>query len=741
MHNQFLGILQDHCREMWGMDLHAPDGLGYSHPSKADEVADPEKMQDGLWYLLHGTEVQLTKDVTRPVLWNLCAERNLRRAGTKRQMIKELAKWREREGFPIPSNELALHIRKKQLHKLGKPSTVQKAHQSGPSTARLAALATQAPAERQIPAELLPHRDMWQRAERAYEQGRDASYFSRLRKPVLQYMCNRRLLSPLGTISDLANRLVMDRYSLQRPDSANIRGRGAITGPRAIPQENTAPRDNRLDMQQDAIVEQGFAPGPPIEEGAVNLENVEEASPRKASKKTKVLGRDTLAAIHLDAEKMELPSWLSRAPAQFGSKATGKLSADQWRTVCTIHLPITLIRLWSLGSDDPGDVRRKQMLDNYMDLVTAVTIAGMVVMTEEHIKLYEEAILRYLRTIKELYPEASIKPNHYLAIHLAVFMHLFGPVHSWRFFNYLLQCINTNMRIGDLELTFMNCICQASNLRPILADPELQDAINDVINAYNDIVQEDGPGTRVVDSMRLIGAMLPKQEQAAPQDIKGSEIIRLSNDLYNALLKFLAEESGRDSYVNMLARTKWHDQYFLPRKAVSLKKLSLGGVTYKPHRESLRDSRILVRMSTLASSVAIRPPSAPLFPPADLHAVRIEELIYYERPASSGTIQEQFVVVRCLQHLTAEHASLDPYRKYGFSGGFICYDRFLDSVDIIRTASIVCHFVHTSNITIPGVESSCIHVLPLDRILQLISTANDSEEASAADDMMDVGPE
>ena len=65
-------------------------------------------------------------------------------------------------------------------------------------------------------------------------------------------------------------------------------------------------------------------------------------------------------------------------------------------------------------------------------------------------------MLRYLQTFKRLFKEASIVPNHHLALHLPAFMHLFGPVHAWRSFaferyNYMLQSINSNLTFGPFS--------------------------------------------------------------------------------------------------------------------------------------------------------------------------------------------------------------------------------------------------------------------------------------------------
>lgn len=164
-----------------------------------------------------------------------------------------------------------------------------------------------------------------------------------------------------------------------------------------------------------------------------------------------VLGRTVLTAAHEDARNVELPSWVNQVPSGFGTTSHGKLSADQWRTLCSINLPITLIRLWG---DSLPDTREYKMLHNFMDLVTAVEVGSMLVTSEELIQLYDKSLLKYLTTLKELYKEAKIAPNHHLAMHITDFLRIFGPVHAWRAFaleryNYMLQQTNTNRRLGE----------------------------------------------------------------------------------------------------------------------------------------------------------------------------------------------------------------------------------------------------------------------------------------------------
>jgi len=64
------------------------------------------------------------------------------------------------------------------------------------------------------------------------------------------------------------------------------------------------------------------------------------------SSKHVVLGKDVMEAVWDDMKHTKLPTWIHPAPPNWGMVEWGKLSADQWRLVSTVHLPITRIRLW-----------------------------------------------------------------------------------------------------------------------------------------------------------------------------------------------------------------------------------------------------------------------------------------------------------------------------------------------------------------------------------------------------------
>ena len=154
-----------------------------------------------------------------------------------------------------------------------------------------------------------------------------------------------------------------------------------------------------------------------------------------------------------DNTEMLLPSWIGRLPPRAGSSQHGKLSADQLRTICTINLVATLVRLWSIS---PQGSKWRMVLDNYMDLVAAVRLAHMKTLPLSDIDKYHSYMHRYLRTLQDLYPHAPISPLQHMSLHLTELMKRFGPVHAWRCFpferyNRVLQNIPTNYKFGKSQ--------------------------------------------------------------------------------------------------------------------------------------------------------------------------------------------------------------------------------------------------------------------------------------------------
>jgi hypothetical protein len=155
-------------------------------------------------------------------------------------------------------------------------------------------------------------------------------------------------------------------------------------------------------------------------------------------------------------EKLGLPSYISPAPKHPGEVKWGNFKADEWKAFCIYNLPITLTRLW--GSK-PKDDRHYLMLENFMELVSAVKLANLRTITEKEISLSDKHMRAYLNGLIELYPSRMLTPYQHLSLHFAGQLRRFGPTHSCRCYaferyNGIIQKISTNQKFGSFLSTF-----------------------------------------------------------------------------------------------------------------------------------------------------------------------------------------------------------------------------------------------------------------------------------------------
>ncbi len=170
-----------------------------------------------------------------------------------------------------------------------------------------------------------------------------------------------------------------------------------------------------------------------------------------------ILNGIILEQLDRDILHTTLPTWLARPPLNIGSAKLGKLKADMWRTLGTVHLVITLIRLWS--SQDATPVQR-EYLENFLALATAIRWATSRYTSENHVKIFEEQIQKYFVTLLKVFSEDKLAPNHHASLHLGEFIRLFGPVHGWwtfpfERFNGIIQRQNTNNQASTFFLSHL----------------------------------------------------------------------------------------------------------------------------------------------------------------------------------------------------------------------------------------------------------------------------------------------
>ena len=158
-----------------------------------------------------------------------------------------------------------------------------------------------------------------------------------------------------------------------------------------------------------------------------------------------------MEAVWADMALTILPSWVMDVPRNWGTTMWGKPSANNWRVIYTVHLPITLIRLWG-GSDTLAD--RKSKLENFMDLACTVQIANLRSISNKEIELYKHYIFHYVTTFKLLYKLAKVKPIHHAALHYGDVLQGFGPAHThgaafYEQYIHSMQSKNHNMKLGS----------------------------------------------------------------------------------------------------------------------------------------------------------------------------------------------------------------------------------------------------------------------------------------------------
>ena len=164
-----------------------------------------------------------------------------------------------------------------------------------------------------------------------------------------------------------------------------------------------------------------------------------------------------MAQIRKDITEITLPSWISAAPKNFGLFQHGKLKADEWRTMGTIILPLSLGIRWSgLKSTE----RQRELLANFFHLVIAVNCATRRSVSEEDIIRFDTHMTTYVREIVSLFGPCLV-PNNHLSLHLPGVLRKFGPAHNWwsypfERYNGIISRIRTNYKIGSL-VGFIYC--------------------------------------------------------------------------------------------------------------------------------------------------------------------------------------------------------------------------------------------------------------------------------------------
>ena len=82
-----------------------------------------------------------------------------------------------------------------------------------------------------------------------------------------------------------------------------------------------------------------------------------------------------MEAVYEDLQNTVKPSWVTSVPTTLSSVGP-KYKADQWRTVGSLYLPLSLVRLWSnVQPDNERSKHRRELLHLTMLMLSAIAVA------------------------------------------------------------------------------------------------------------------------------------------------------------------------------------------------------------------------------------------------------------------------------------------------------------------------------------------------------------------------------
>ena len=99
MHNLYLGLIQDHCRYIWGINTEYAGGDGELRPKTLSprpnamvisSLLNTIRQENDMSKLL---ETLCKKSISRPALWYICFDYGLRRDGDQYKLARRIVKW------------------------------------------------------------------------------------------------------------------------------------------------------------------------------------------------------------------------------------------------------------------------------------------------------------------------------------------------------------------------------------------------------------------------------------------------------------------------------------------------------------------------------------------------------------------------------------------------------------------------------------------------------------------------
>lgn len=431
-----------------------------------------------------------------------------------------------------------------------------------------------------------------------------------------------------------------------------------------------------------------------------------------------ILNKPVLKEVENDTKKTVLPSWITSGPKELGNASHGTLSADEWRTICSVNLVITMVRLW--GHPGASD-REKALLDNFLALAAAVRWATKRTTSENHIRILEEQLQIYLNGVVALFSETALYPNHHISLHLAECIRNFGPVHGWWTFpferyNGIIQRQKSNRKFGEhltpyshllliyfyipgqLEVTFMKTFCRGGQLKALMSRTGIPDILDSLKPAFDRFFGSEFRGTLGNDLLAL-GAQGDVYQRPFWDTKKKSK--DLSPATYNSLINCINRTSPQ-SFHSFLVQPPSPTAIALEPAVQYYNKLSAMGVKFSTASRSKGDAQILFRSQGDLNTIL---------------AGQIQEIFVHKRLGEDGThINEYFLSVRKYKELSPAEAAFDPYRKYPLLDMRLCHDQLSSDITVISVDDVVSHFASCPFKMSENITGDLRVILSLDRV-------------------------
>ncbi|KAI1788015.1 hypothetical protein LXA43DRAFT_895298 [Ganoderma leucocontextum] len=419
-----------------------------------------------------------------------------------------------------------------------------------------------------------------------------------------------------------------------------------------------------------------------------------------ASYSSSVFTREVRKQLRHDISNMVVPSWIEKPPHNFGSASHGKLKADQWRTVGTIFMVVTLVRLW--GHPTSSSPLERAALTNFVHLVVPVDAATRHSMSASRAELFDQNMEAYVKGLRALYKHPLV-PNHHMSLHLKPCLALFGPVYGWwsypfERYNGILQRLNSNYKPAEMPMTFMRYFYIGANLRWLISTinwPDLE-VFRDWFTSFQVTFREATRGTRFTDLATFLSAA---SEQFQYDGSKESILPRI---VYDRLYDIICPKSSSSGKVQFRSAYdgKRSKVPHLPHNGQFVPSIDSGGVKYMTSTSGARNSFVVFRDSLNGNHRA---------------AGQIESIFYHHRVRGGTAKVEAFVVVRRFCQLSSNDKRNDPFRSFPGLEARLYYDELEDDVRVITLDALVCHFA-VLKWTPEGIAVDCIIAKSLDRV-------------------------